>query len=332
MNLIGLLSWFDEPVPSLLASLRAMAEAGTDHIVACDGRYALYSADHDCSHPNEYAAIVLACRELGMRCTIHQPSGPWEGGEVEKRTFLFALALSVAQEGDWFWVQDADQVVMHVPADFKARLHATEHDVATVRIHDIVAAAANVPTWPADFTMPALFRAQPITVGPAHCQYNAADGTLLWGYDGDARQAPALDLSDVVLVEHRPQDRPQERLVAKHVYYAARDAARIERSVCEFCGKPATGQQPARWRMTELGPVATWVECCEECKAKLEIVNEVELRKFGIDVDTMQVGPVLGVPPPPVPRERIAEAARRNAGQVGDEVPAGLPGLRPLKV
>lgn len=333
MNLIGLLSWFDEPVPSLLANLKAMADAGVDHIVAVDGRYALYDADHDCSHPNEYATIILACRELGMRCTIHQPSGPWEGGEVEKRTFLFALALSVAEEGvDWFWVQDADQVVVECPSDLKARLAATEHDVARVRIRDMVAVRANVKTWQPEFDMPALFRAQPITVGPAHCQYNAPDGTLLWGYDGQSNTAEALDLSDVVLVEHRPDERSHERLTAKHVYYATRDAEGVERSACELCGERSSALQPARWRMTAQGPVAVWIECCGGCRPKLEAVNDAELRKFGIDPDSMVIGPVMGVAPAPVAASGIARAARRNAASPGDAVPAGLPGLRPLKV
>lgn len=330
--MIALLSWFDEPPASLASCLTALAQAGTDHVVAVDGRYALYPADHDCSHPNEYAAIVFACRKLGMRCTIHQPSGPWEGGEVEKRTFLFALALSVAEKGDWFWVQDADQVVMHVPDDFKARLAAADEDVASVMIHDVVAAQANIPTWPPDFAMPALFRAQPITVGPAHCQYNAADGTLLWGYDGDHRQAPVLDLSADVLVEHRPQNRSHERLVAKQVYYSERDRACIERTVCELCGAKSTALQPARWRMTEQGPVASWIECCEGCRPALDLVNATELRKLGIDPASMVIGPVLGLAPPTVPVDRVRAAAVENASAPGAAVPAGLPGLRPLKV
>ncbi len=331
-RILGLLSWFDEPTDSLVTNLRAMAAAGVAHIVAVDGRYRLYGADHDQSHPNQYATIVLACRELGMGCTIHQPSGPWEGGEVEKRTFLFALALSVAEEGDWFWVQDADQVVMRVPDDFKALLAATPHDVASVTIHDVVAAEANVATWPADFTMPALFRAQPITVGPAHCQYNAPDGTLLWGYDGQSDMAEALDLSEDVIVEHRPQERSQERLVAKHAYYAERDASCIERTVCELCGEPSAGLEPARWRMTEVGPVASWIECCDGCLPKLNAVNDVELRKCGIDPDSMVIGPVLGVAPATVAPERARAATVANAARPGDVLPAGLPGLRPLKV
>lgn len=289
MNLIALLSWFDEPTPTLVDCLKALAVAGVDHVVAVDGRYALYPADHDQSHPNEYATIILACRELGMRCTIHQPDGPWERGEVEKRTFLFALGLSVAEPGDWFWVQDADQVVMSVPDDFKARLEVTEHDVAEVEICDVVALQANQPNWPPYFTMRALFRAQPITVGPAHCMYRADDGSLLWGYECDGRMAPALDLSADVLVEHRPNQRSMERQRAKLTYYTQRDAAGIERGPCESCGEPSTGLQPTRWRWTDIGPVADWMECCDQHATQVQAENTVELRELGIDPDSIVV-------------------------------------------
>lgn len=300
MKVIGLLSWFDEPCAGLLANLESMARAGVDHIVAVDGRYALYPADHNVSEANEYAAIILACRELGMGCTIHQPSGPWEGGEVEKRTHLFALGWTVAEPGDWFWVQDADQVVMRVPDDFKERLAATEHDVAEVQILDTVALRADQADWPAYFSMAALFRAQPITVGPAHCQYRAGDGTLLWGFEGDTRIASALDLSGSVLVEHRPDRRPHERLHAKLVYYAERDAAGVERGMCELCESPSVRLLPARWRLTGLGPVADWMECCDEHAGHVEIVNALRLAALGIDPDSVVVENRNGHAPAPV--------------------------------
>lgn len=283
MKLIGLTAWFDEPVDALLRCIDAMAAAEVDHIVAMDGRYALYPADHDVSAPNEYAAILMSCRALGMACTIHQPAGPWEDGEVEKRTALFALGLSVAGDGDWFWVQDADQIVTKAPADLKVRLRDSARDVAEVTILDAVALRANQKDWPPEFAMRALFRAQPITVGPSHCMYNAPDGSLLWGYDGDKRMQEALDLTDVVLVEHHPDRRSHDRQHAKLMYYAERDAARIERGRCEMCHDASTGLQPVRWRMTELGPTADWMECCDEHAEMVRMVNEIELRKLGIE-------------------------------------------------
>lgn len=283
MNIIGLLAWWDEPMDTLLACIGALSAAGVDHLVAVDGRYALYSADHDVSSANEYASILLACKQLGMRCTIHEPSGPWEHGETEKRTALFALGWAVAEPGDWFWVQDADQVVVEWPGDFKQRLEATEHDVVEVTILDTVAQRAKQKDWPERFVMRALFRAQPITVGPLHCMYRAADDTLLWGYERELPMANALDLSDCVLVEHRPDHRPLERQHAKLMYYAERDAAMIERGKCELCDERSTGLVCTRWRWTEIGPVADRMECCDAHAAQVKVVADLELERMGID-------------------------------------------------
>lgn len=300
MNLIGLLSWFDEPIEALVECLTALAEAGTDHAVAVDGRYALYSADHDQSSANEYAAILLCCRRLGMRCTIHQPNGPWQGGEVEKRTFLFAAGWAVAEPGDWFWVQDADQVVMRAPGDLKQRLEATGHDTAEVEMCDVVALRAQQPDWPPYFAVRSLFRAQPIKLQTNHCTYVAAGGTLLWGYEGDASMAEALDLSDVVLVEHRPDRRSHDRQHAKLAYYQRRDALKVERGTCELCGLKSAGLAPVRWRMTELGPVADWMECCDTHRASVEAVNDIELRKLGVDPASVVAENRNGHAPAPV--------------------------------
>jgi hypothetical protein len=283
VNLIGLLAWFDEPQDLLIRCVRALADAGVDHVVAVDGRYALYEANHDVSSAYEYAGILLVCKTLGMRCTIHQPSGPWTGGEVEKRTFLFTLAHAVAEPGDWFWVQDADQVATEWPTDLKDRLAGSEHDAAEVTMLDTIARRAQQKDWPERFVYRAMFRAQPITVGPSHCMYQAADGSLLWGYDGDKRMQAALDLSDCVLVEHRPDHRPHQRQHAKLMYYAQRDHERIERGRCELCNSAATSLQPCRWRWTDIGPVADWMECCDQHAEQVQAVNALELERMGID-------------------------------------------------
>lgn len=266
-------------------------------MVCCDGRYALFPAEHDVSHPNEYAAVVLACRELGMGVTVHQPSGAWEGGEVEKRTFLFELGWQVATEGDWFWVQDADQWTVAVPEDLKVRLAATDLDAGEVDMLDIEAKRANLSTWPAHFAMRSLFRAQPITVQSNHVNYVTADGRYLWGRDGDGRVEDALDLTGCVHVEHHPGARGRDRLAAKLTYYAQRDEAGVERGRCERCGQPATSLEPTRWRLTEIGPVADWMECCDDHRLEVAGENAGVLRRLGIDPASMSVGSLPGRAP-----------------------------------
>jgi hypothetical protein len=297
MNLVALLSWFDEPVADLVACIASLREAGVDELVALDGRYALYRADSDVSPSDQYAAIVLACRQVGMGCTIHAPREAWAGNEVEKRTFLFALGWSVAKPGDWFWVMDADQVVTKVPEDLKARLAATEMDAAEVQFLDVVALRANRKDWPPHFAVRDLFRAQSIHLETNHVTYVTADGRYLWCRDDEHDAEPVLDLTDCVLVEHRPDRRPTERQLAKMNYYADRDASGVERGACR-CGQRSAGLVPVNWRWTDIGPVADWREACDRCAKRLDKVARRELVAMGVDPASVRVENRNGHAPP----------------------------------
>jgi hypothetical protein len=272
-----------------MASIASLQEAGVDHLVALDGRYALYDGDSASSHPNQHAAIVMTCRELGIACTLHTPTEPWEGNEPEKRTALFALGWALAKPGDWFLIHDADMAVVKAPEDLHARLEATDCDVAKVEILDTVAKRLNQPNLPPIFEFCALYRAQPITVGPHHAQYKRADGQHLWVGNGEDSPVPTLDLSSTVRVEHRPDRRPAERQQSKLNYYTQRDQARVERGDCSRCGDPAVRLVPTRWRMTNLGPVADWAEACEPCAQRLEKVSRRQLLQLGVDPDSISV-------------------------------------------
>lgn len=287
MRIHGLLCFFDEPVESLVAALAGLRSAGVDSIVAVDGAYALYPNARAASAPNQHAAITLACRELGMSCLLHVPSEPWAGNEVEKRTHLFALGQTVAEEGDWFWVQDADMVTTESPFDLKDRLAATDCLAAEVTILDVVAQAAQQKDWPAEFVMRSLFRAQPIHVDTHHARYVDAEGRHLWNGNGNEQPVAGLDLSDVVTVEHRPHERPAERQRDKLAYYAQRDAARVERGKCKTCGADAMRLVPINWRWSDIGPVAEWQEACEPHAEEVGKVARFQLQEMGIDPDSV---------------------------------------------
>jgi hypothetical protein len=154
---------------------------------------------------------------------------------------------------------------------------------------DTVAARANLKHWPSRFPVRSLFRAQPIHLETNHVTYVASEGTLLWGYEtGDRPLAGALDLTGDVVVEHRPDKRPQERLLGKLQYYAARDFAKVERGECAACGAPAARLVPANWRLTEIGPVADWMEACEKHARRQEHENRYQLERIGVDPDSVQ--------------------------------------------
>lgn len=298
MRLIALLSFYDEPVTDLVSCITTAAEAGVSEIVAVDGAYALYPSGAPASPANQHAAIVLACRNLNLGLTLHVPRETWAGGEVEKRSLHFKLAHAMSMPGDWFWIMDADEIVRKAPGDLKVRLERSKHDCADIEVLDTVALRANLKNLPPRFTARRLFRAQPITVRTNHVTYVAGDGRLLWGYeDSETPVAPGLDLASEVLIEHRPDRRPQERLLAKYQYYAQRDAARIERGNCALCGESASELVPTRWRMTEIGPAADWMEACEPCAEKADLVNRVTLQGLGIDPDSVTVENRMGRPP-----------------------------------
>jgi hypothetical protein len=300
MRLIGLLSFYDEPVTDLVACVKGLADAGVTELVAVDGAYALYPNGLPASHPNQHAAITLACRQVGIGCTLHVPPAVWAGNEVEKRTFLFALGWAIADDGDWFWVQDADMVPVDVPDDFMDRLERTSCDTGEVEVFDTVADRAQQKDWPARFVMRSLFRAQPIRVQTNHITYVAEDGRLLWGWEReDSPLEPALDLTDLV-VEHRPDRRPAERQFAKLCYYQTRDAEKVERGDCARCGDPSVQLVATNWRRSEIGPVAEWAEACETCAPLFEFEAAEQLRRLGIDPASVQVENRNGQAPEPV--------------------------------
>lgn len=296
MNVIALLSFYDEPVEALVACIRGCAASGVSHIVAVDGAYALYPDGEAASHPNQHAAVMLACRELGVGCTLQVPGAVWAGNEVEKRTALFAAGHAVATPGDWFLVVDADEIVQADPDHLEAALDGCAEDVCDVEIFDTVAARADQHDWQPSFTMRRLFRAQQITVDTNHITYVADDGRVLSGWDGQHDLAASHDLSGVVRLEHRPDRRPQDRLLAKLVYYGQRDDSRAERGACS-CGEPAARLVASQWKPSDIGPVAQWVEACDECAPRLEKVGRVRLRQLGVDPDRVSVENRNGVIP-----------------------------------
>jgi hypothetical protein len=303
MRIIALLSFYDEPVEDLVSCIHGLANAGVDELVALDGAYALYPEGQAASNPNQHAAITLACRQLGIASTVRAPSGVWAGNEVEKRTALFALGWAVAEPGDWFFVMDADQVVTGIPADFRERLEHTERETAEVEFLDIPALEANQPDWPARFSVRNLFRAQPIHLERNHITYVTDDGRLLWGWDGDERPLePFLSLKEVV-VEHRPHHRPRDRQQAKMQYYTARDTQKIERGQCRHCSRPSDRLVAVGWRLTEIGPVADWEECCVFHAEQMERRGKNRLKRLGIDPKSIRIENRNGRAPEPLALE-----------------------------
>lgn len=308
-RIIGLLSFFNEPIKVLAGCLTRMQAAGVDHVVAMDGRYRLYPGKEHMSPGDQLGSIVLACAKLGMGVTLHVPSMPWES-EMEKRTSLFTCALGVSDPGDWFFIVDADELISVVPSDFRAKLMASEEDVGLVVMRDMEAARLKQPEFfPEWFTRRSLFRAQPIIVSGNHHTYvNPLDGRELWNAKPERGQAvSALDLTggkftedgialkdfadvgQAVVVEHWAGARSPERLADKGVYYARREESRIERGPCAWCAKEEVVRQaarrvPVKWQKIKgiEKPISDIEELCDEHAEQADERNRRRLRTWGL--------------------------------------------------
>lgn len=298
MRLIALLSWYDEPLTSLAACLTSLrTKLGVDHLVALDGRYALYPSEQDVSPSDQVAALHAASAQLGMTADVIVPNGPWPG-EVEKRTALFAYGLAAAEEGDWFIVMDSDQVVTEAPSDLKKMLAATDLDAAEVTFHDATIGRLQIKDFPESFPMRVFFRAQEIRVERHHAIYITPDERVLWCASQELPEVAALDLKEVI-IDHRPQSRPPERLIAKNSYYAARDEAGIEYGLCR-CGAQATVKMHGGWKRSKqidgkiVGRIMTF---CGRCATRQKERDRRKLLAMGIDPDSLRSSEYYGAAP-----------------------------------
>jgi len=237
-----MLSWYRESPTWLAATVASLAKAGVDHIVAVDGPYYLFPGANGqpMSGSQETDAIADTAYGLGIGCTIHRPNRPWEGGEVAKRSFMFAAALLEAEPFvDWlFWI-DSDEVVHQAPHDLKQRLAGTDLDCAAVALWQRGDAHKDEATSLQSRTLAfteytggdhrVLYRALPgLRVEINHAF--VTDGTIhLRGRHDMHHLAEALDCQDVV-IEHRHDFRDGARMRDSDEYYRLRDSMGIERA------------------------------------------------------------------------------------------------------
>lgn len=221
--MIAIVSWYDEPAEWLGASVASLCKAGVQHVVAVDGAYAAYPGAilHPRSGAEQYAAIVETAQAMDAGATVYQPGEAWYGNEVEKRSYGFRLAELVAEEDDWYWVMDADQVVT-LSMGLADELEQTELDVAETWFWE-----RNGLGDPTRASVRNLFRAIPgLHVAGNHYTYMTPDGRFLWGDGGADRLEPSLITRTEI--EHRTWLRPKARRDRQETYYRRRDASHAE--------------------------------------------------------------------------------------------------------
>jgi hypothetical protein len=243
-RVIGLVSWWDESPTWLAATIASMGRF-CDHVVALDGRYAMFPDQRLQSGIDEVRVIVEAARGAGVGLTLHTAPRTFPD-EMAKRTHLFRLGqLEARSFTDWFYVLDGDEVTIESPpkADVQAYLEHTTADVLTATLFERTDPHAT--EWRTDLGMklqtewryeartPRFWRVMNnMRVVGYHFNYlgeNAAGETVeLWGMDGAVDRVEWGSLCGRVIIENRNRLRGKQRDADRQAYYEARDATGLE--------------------------------------------------------------------------------------------------------
>lgn len=281
MKLVALLSWYDEQSAFIEAALGSLAWVGVDEIVALDGAYELFPFGQPRSPESNYEALARSPIPVHVRT----PDSCWPT-EMDKRTTLFRLGEELTSERDWFFVTDADNVVIRCDCDLKRLLRGSSCDAGTVRFEE------PRPNGPISrFTLTSFFRAQRgITVGPNHYTYTAPDGTVLWG--GNRRRNRVRKLKVPLTIEHRSFYREAGRFGRAFAYYRKRDKLKLEFGSCEVDGCEVSGhvELPTDWQLEREGKLtAEWMTVCAAHEPEIRERNRQAIRAHGLDPETAQV-------------------------------------------
>lgn len=258
-RIIGLVSWWDESPTWLAATITSMGRF-CDHVVALDGRYALYPDQRLQSGTAEVQTIIETARAAGMGVTLHTAPRTF-ADEMEKRTHLFRLgSLEARTEQDWFFVLDGDEVVIEAPPrhEITALLDNTPADVVTATLfertdphHDAWRTELGTKLqveWRYECATPRLWRAlSDMRVVGYHYNYvgERLDGSTveLWGQDGTVNRAQWASLCGKFVLENRNRLRGMQRDADRQQYYTDRDAVGLETiaPLAELEGLPHAG-------------------------------------------------------------------------------------------
>jgi len=222
VRLVAIMSFWDENPAWLGAAVASLHKAEVDHLVAVDGPYALFpgSMHRWQSRLPQLEAIVAAAHAIEIGLTLHVPTGPWMGNEVEKRNFLFDLGRAAVPDmtsEDWFFIIDSDEEVTR-GAGTKDVLADAVEDVGYYRLVE----QDGTPN-----AVRGLYRWHPeLCLTVTHYGFrHGPGGQLLW----DGGGMPAVVVTDNLVLAHHERGSHTARFAAKWDYYRAREETGIER-------------------------------------------------------------------------------------------------------
>lgn len=238
MKIISLLCFYDE-APTWIAANVASHAKFAHHVVAVDGAYFLFpeALERPRSPVEQHDAVIRACEAMGMGWTLYAPQEPWMGNEIEKRSFMFRVGMLSAEEGDWFVILDADEVVTDVPFDLKQRLSESDARVAAYWLW----AHEEVSDGGKEGIRDSVVQTHtPITYGGLVRGMYRADETLRvvdshYGYTADVDgqpvnlwETPHVEEFTGFRIRHLLGDRSLERRRKAQTYYDLRDELGVE--------------------------------------------------------------------------------------------------------
>jgi hypothetical protein len=237
-RICALLSFYDESPLWLTATVASLAGV-VDRVVACDGAYQLYPQARASSPVEQHQALVETAAACRIPLTLHIPTDPWAGNEVEKRNATVQLARAAGcQDGWWLMVVDADMVVTSASGGLHAALDGTYEDVAEVSVvhrddphqNEQVAQAARTGMWQTRSTQPyrLLYRSTDSLRYEGSHYIVRNDNGFLWGNSSSQDLLPAADVTMELEFDHRSRLRDLERRTQQKAYYRVRDATGAE--------------------------------------------------------------------------------------------------------
>lgn len=237
-RIAALLSFYDESPLWLTATVASLAGIA-DRVVACDGSYALYPQARASSPVEQHQALVETAAACRIPLTLHIPTAPWAGNEVEKRNATVQLARAAGcTDGWWLMVVDADLVVIHESGGLRNALEKTDCDVAEYNVihrddphqNEVVAQAARTGMWQkrSGQAYRGIYRSTDTLRYEGSHYIVRNDKGFLWGNASYQDFLPACDVTLEIEFDHRSRLRDMERREQQKAYYRVRDAVGAE--------------------------------------------------------------------------------------------------------
>lgn len=221
MQVIGLLSFYDEDPLALLQNVNDLAKIGVTNLIAVHGRY-----EHFPEQPvlrsmlSEIGALTERClyHKIGLALDLSTPV--WKGDEVAKRERLLELAHVVADgEPAWICIWDCDYR-LEDGAPLVSLNGAKSYDVLLTDNPD--EQNTSDAEW---YRVKLLMQLEPrMQMGSNHYTYLYPGGEHRIIPRDETPPAPLSGLR----VRHLKYRRPQHRLDAQAAYYAVRDGEGLE--------------------------------------------------------------------------------------------------------